>query len=437
MEFTQSNRLFDLRYKARASVKKNLKYIIIFPVFLIFSLCFFFLIKSGSVDEETLIENSRYFFSAAAQSLATLVAIVLIIYNIVSSRIPSYEPIFKQHYPLILNKYHELTKVRKLIILSGISITILLVSILFLFKNTLSLFILVIINIFVLIYSLIEFILFFSTYLIKSGKDKFFEDCEWLLENELGYQIMKDIFYNILEFNNNLPSSKYSSIIMDRDRINSLPNSIIMGLGNKLKVDEYMGSSAYYRCFEDIIKEVYDKRDSYEVWHSYLYNILPNFEFHVKMCIKDGHCIKYIPDLIRVLTEFLKGFDKVSDHSMYKTYLKTFIYISKSVKKIKDGRLWLDNYGLSDIRNSVAINGLAFHDFFIDLISKLGLTKKEKKEQLNKLIEDYQNYYFRVTNEDEFKERIKEHNSNKYVELRDVKFFLENIKNKLKELDSG
>jgi len=414
---------------------KYLKYLVSLLIFIVSCLYLYFLIKNGNLENKVLIDNTRYFLSAAAQSLAGLVAIVLVIYNLFSSRIPNYELIFRQHYPTFLERYHESKNIRKLIVISGITIFLLLISVIFIFDNIYSLFLLIILNLFFLEYSLMEFVIFISNALIIAGKDKFFEDCRYLLSGKVDYDTLVDIRNNLEQFNNEIYSEKYSGILIDKENLNSLFKFIILGFGKQLKDDERLGDSAYYRSFEDSLEYGFSESEIYDIWQSTFLEINPNFKLHIDMCIKNGHCIKYIPEVINLIIKMLDGFDRTSRQHLYEYYLKTYVEIINKVNGIIDQRINLKFYGLSKIRESVAKNGLVYSDFFIKLLSDLKLDKKSKIGQLKELLKDYENYYGDAKTEKEFKEISKELKANKHNELIDAQRSLNDVITKIKELN--
>ncbi|MBI2651998.1 hypothetical protein HYX00_00910 [Candidatus Woesearchaeota archaeon] len=420
-------------------VWSKLKYMILLIIFFLSSFYLLFLVKSG-LDKRVLIDNTRYFFSAAAQSLAALIALIFVIYNLVSLKISNYELIFKQHYPQFLTEYHNLNTIKKLIILSGITIVSLLVSLLFIFDNLYMLLVLILFNLFLLYFSVLDSLHFFLHSLSISGKDKFFEDAKKLLENKVHYDILVDVRNNIEEFNELLELEDYSYIKHDKQRINLLFSSILVGFGKQLKNEECMGDSHYYDEFTNTLEMWAIKKELYEAYQPTFYSFRDNFKSHISMCINDEHCIKYIPELINIVVKMLDVFNRINRHNMYESYLKLFQEIQIQIKNVKDPRVNLKYCRLSELADSIAKNALNNYDLFIKLLYNLKLSKKLKIGYLQEIVNKFKYYYGKNLEEVFFQQRLKELKINKYEYSnikKDTEHYLEIIHREINKLKNN
>lgn len=385
------------------------------------------LIVKGNLETETFKDNLRYFLSATAQAFAALVAIVWVIYSLSSSKIPNYEIIFGRSYPLILKEYNEIKKIKRVIWTAGFVIAILLMSLLFIIDNIKILFVLALINSLFFIPALIELILFFSRSMTTSNKDKFFRNCETILESKVEDFRLTEVFENIKNFEENVGSDDYASIRADKERIIELFNSVFIGHANLLKKREMIGSNSYYQGFRHMLAYFLRKDNIHKIHSGIYYRIKPYFKKHIEFCIDDGHCIKYIPDVIRLITQMIDGFSANSFWPPYESYLELFVEINQEVKAIKDSRVpYLAHYGLEEIGNTIARRGLWDYDRFIKLLDKIGIDRKTAISLLEEAKRDCEMIYGKGKSEKQVQSMV-EYLGIIYYDPRDLSLIRENI----------
>ncbi len=384
MNFSYKQRalLFALNNKLRNPI-----FVSIYAAFLVllFSLL---LLNMQGIDVSSFSNNMRYAFSAAAQVIATIVTILIVIFTIISSRIPNYEPIFKQHYQIILKKYYEIQKTKKLITLAGVTIIFLIIFLFFIIPNTGFLVSLVAFATFLIVLSLLELISFFSNALVKSNKYKLFRDIVWCINNLFDYEICFFIVIQIKELatEENKPFQKF---LEDKHLFLPLLNPCILKLFKELPKKERMGDVHYYGIFHQLLNIIEEKKLEEEIYPRTYFELQENFLKYMDGCIHilNGHCQKYIDEVLYIILHFIRFFTRTHNFNA------TDIYFELCVKM---GKLFLlpkfkhqfDSF-LFSLSKFIGENGMNTCDLFVKLLGALNYSSKERIMFLQNVLDSF------------------------------------------------
>lgn len=354
----------------------------------IFVVIILYLFKKGVITQNYFSDNLKLFLGAAAQFLATLIPLVLVIFQLVSSKAPDCEFIFKDLHPRIIGKYQEVRIIKRLMIYFFVVILIVLFSLMFVFDNVIWLMIVFTINVFFLIYLLIIFQQFLLVFFVKSGKDKFFKNSADLIISDFEHNELIDLTRRINENKSNLG--------IDQERILRLLNPITLAYGRFLLDRNKMGENSYYDHFRELIEITSKNEWSTKINQAVYLDLKDNFRTHIKMCVESPHFKKYIRTVIDILIKLIDDFDRHSNSWIFTEYLEEFTTIVlylKANENHKDEFKDRIDVWLSEIARNIARNGLGSYDLLLEIIIKIGSEDKERLKFLEIMRDTYTDNY--------------------------------------------
>ena len=363
--------------------RKNADRTIIASIAGIFMMVIFsFAIGYHIINLSDIYDNLRYYFSAAAQCLAALITIILVIFNIFISRIPSYEPIFKSTNDKILKKYYEVVKTQKLIIETSFTILFLLLSTIFIYDNA-YLYPLFIMSVGFLTYIIFEMAFFMSNTVIGAGKSKFFDDAYKIIETNLHYSELMIIYDNVKEYMENSPAGDmyvYRELVIDKPYIEKIIPHITKAFGEALNDKKFVGDALYYPRFVEIIQFLQKQPEDSNLIDSLVFDsISSNFLKHTRMCIEidaDKYTYYVLDILVNSIDLFSHSIDLRSFEIYMNQYKKCFM-TSYSINHPTIRSQSLET--LQDLSNRIALKNMHWYDHFISMLNSLSIDKDVKK----------------------------------------------------------
>jgi len=404
---------------------------------LILFLITFFLIYETfqNFENYNIQQNLPMFLSAGASSLAALLALILIIFQINSTRIPNYHVIFGNSYDLINNRYSATNKLKSIVLISGISILTLLFSINIIMENTVKY--LFIINSLLTLLSIILLILFSYDNLLISPKTKFFKNAKEIINDKLKYFESKDIFLRIKYFRNacNGKSGDYSYELIKPDYsiICNLIEAIIFSFNKKLVNPSFVGNTDFYKDIEEVTLYSLDStnRDLHNI--QAIGELSKALEKHANLVIKiNSH---YVPEITNMIVTIIDKLNRQWPNSnLLFSYLELLVRVNKKI-------ILAHPYFMPDLDilvESFVVRGLCDYDLFLKLLDDMNVDAETKSVYCNHMFKKAE-IYLKNMEEEELKQFAEEHNVCAMPNLNMIKFKLEELKNfnKYKRLRSN
>jgi len=334
------------------------------------------------INLSDIYDNLRYYFSAAAQCLAALITIILVIFNIFISRIPSYEPIFKSMNDKILKKYYEVVKTQRLIIESSFTILFLLLSTIFIYDNA-YLYPLFIMSVGFLTYIIFEMAFFMSNSVIGAGKSKFFDDAYKIIETDLHYDELMIIYDGVKEYMTHSPEGDmyiHRELIIDKPYIEKIILHITKAFGEALNDKKFVGDALYYKRFVEIIQFLQEQPEDSNLIDPLVFNnISSNFLKHTRMCIEIGGD-KYTYGVLDILVNSIDLFSHSVDPRNFEIYLNQYKECFMESYNINHPTIKSQSLEtMQDLSNRIALKNMHWYDHFIAMLNSLSIDKDVKK----------------------------------------------------------